>query len=167
MGQLGKFRGYGKVDRMRRYMHCLCIHLHIYSLGYSQLVVVIILKQLRDLISITPLDSSSFSHSMVELMVVEFNATVIRFIVSEVNLRIHLLLCWLPLSHVPSTKYPRHQNSRESNNKGSKEQPRLSISLENVPVTDSLSVISQVEMILRPQLNELIRNTTGSNRCRQ
>jgi len=136
----------------------------MYSLRYSQLVVVIVLKQLRDLISITPLDSSSLGHSMVESMMVKLDTAMIRLIVSEVNLRIHLLLCWLPLSHVPSSENPSDQDRWETHDESSKEQPRLSVSLQNIPVTDSLCVIRQIEMVLRPQLDELIRYTTGSDR---
>ena len=88
---------------------------------------------------------------------------MVGFIVAEIHLGVHLLLCGLPLSHVPTTKHPRDEDGRESNDKRSEEQPRLSVSLQNVPITDALSVIRQVEMVLGPQLDELVRNTAWSD----
>ena len=126
--------------------------------------MVVALKELWHLISITPLDGASLSHSVIESVMVELETVVVALVVSEEHLRVHLLFRGLPLTHISSTDHPCDNDSWESNQEGAEEEPRLQISLEHVQVADSLGVVGQIEMILRPDLDEFVGTTTRSNR---
>jgi hypothetical protein len=125
--------------------------------------MVVALKELWHLVSISPLDGASLGHSVVESVMVELETIVVALVVSEVLLGVHLLFRGLPLTHISSTDHPRNDDSREPHQKGAEKSPRLQISLEHVQVTDSLRVIREVEMVLWQDLDEFVGTTTRSD----
>lgn len=125
--------------------------------------MVVVLEQLGNLLGVAPLDGSSLGHSVIESMMVKLKSVVIALVVAEEHLGVHLLLRGLPLTHIATADHPRHNNCRESDQESSEEQPGLTICLKHVPVTDTLSVIRQIEVILRQDLDKLIRTTSRSD----
>ena len=128
---------------------------------------MVVVEKLGNLVLITPLDRSSLGHSVVEPVVVKLKPVVVTLVVAEEHLGIHLLLSGLPLSHVASTNHPGNDDGRETDQESAEKQPRLQVRLENVQVADSLSVIRQVEVVLWPDLDKLVRATTWSDRACQ